>query len=156
MLNICIRANSIFPKFACEVSPHFLSTADANLLKVVHFLCSTNSFVSEQYYKHFFVNPTKLQKLILSEPELTLMIWMRADLKNLLFEGQGYKTLVKSRDNSTISTTPTTQLYQLPLLCPEDVLSLLCFWAFVQPPIPILRHCRCKYGEGESSVATAR
>ncbi|GLJ09525.1 hypothetical protein SUGI_0111130 [Cryptomeria japonica] len=84
------------------------------------------------------------------------MIWMRADLKNLLFEGQGYKTLVKSRDNSTISTTPTTQLYQLPLLCPEDVLSLLCFWAFVQPPIPILRHCRCKYGEGESSVATAR
>ncbi|XP_057873820.2 probable disease resistance protein At4g33300 [Cryptomeria japonica] len=82
----------------------------------------------------------KLQKLILSQSKPTLVIlddlWSRTNLENLLFEGPGYKTLVTTRDNSTIPTSPTTRLYQLPLLCEEDALSLFCFWAFGQPSIP--------------------
>ncbi|GLJ19961.1 hypothetical protein SUGI_0361980 [Cryptomeria japonica] len=82
----------------------------------------------------------KLQQLILSQSKPTLVIlddvWSRTNLENFLFEGPGYKTLVTTRDNSTIPTSPTTQLYQLPLLCPEDALSLFCFWAFGQPSIP--------------------
>ncbi|XP_057873854.1 probable disease resistance protein At4g33300 [Cryptomeria japonica] len=82
----------------------------------------------------------KLQQLISSQSKPTLVIlddvWSRTNLENLLFEAPGYKTLVTTRDNSTIPTTPTTQLYLLPLLCPEDALSLFCFWAFGQTSIP--------------------
>ncbi|GLJ20373.1 hypothetical protein SUGI_0370170 [Cryptomeria japonica] len=82
----------------------------------------------------------KVQQLILNQPKPTLVIlddvWSRQNFEDLLFEGPGYKTLVTTRDNSTIPTTPTTQLYQLPSLCPENALSLFCFWAFGQPSIP--------------------
>ncbi|GLJ19790.1 hypothetical protein SUGI_0358640 [Cryptomeria japonica] len=82
----------------------------------------------------------QLQQLILSHPKSTLVIlddvWSRINLENLLFEGPGYKTVVTTRDSSTIPTTQITRLYQLPLLCKEDALSLFCFWAFGRTSIP--------------------
>ncbi|GLJ19785.1 hypothetical protein SUGI_1523180 [Cryptomeria japonica] len=56
----------------------------------------------------------QLQQLILSQPKSTLVIlddvWSRINLENLLLEGPGYKTVVTTRDSSTIPTTETTRL----------------------------------------------
>ncbi|XP_059075636.1 probable disease resistance protein At4g33300 isoform X2 [Cryptomeria japonica] len=82
----------------------------------------------------------QLQQPILMLPKATLAIlddvWSRVNLENLLFEGLGYKSVVKTIDTSTIPTTQTTRLYQLPLLCRKDALSLSCFWAFRRTSIP--------------------
>uniref|UniRef100_A0A0D6QXE6 NB-ARC domain-containing protein n=1 Tax=Araucaria cunninghamii TaxID=56994 RepID=A0A0D6QXE6_ARACU len=76
--------------------------------------------------------------LMQSMPILVVLddVWSRAALDILLFEGPGYKTLVTTRDSSTIPKNPSTRLYQLPLLEPDDALSLFCFWAFGQTTIP--------------------
>uniref|UniRef100_A0A0C9RM11 TSA: Wollemia nobilis Ref_Wollemi_Transcript_11548_3732 transcribed RNA sequence n=1 Tax=Wollemia nobilis TaxID=56998 RepID=A0A0C9RM11_9CONI len=76
--------------------------------------------------------------LMQSMPILVVLddVWSRAALDILLFEGPGYKTLVTTRDSSTIPKSPSTRLYQLPLLEPDDALSLFCFWAFGQTTIP--------------------
>eukprot|EP00253_Pinus_taeda_P002508 PITA_02508 len=82
----------------------------------------------------------QLQQQLLRQARPTLVVlddvWSRVDLEKVLFEGEGYKTLVTTRDCSTIPKTPSTQLYQLPLLDDTDALSLFCFWAFGQRSIP--------------------
>ena len=56
-----------------------------------------------------------------SKPTLVVLddVWSRSDLENLLFEGEGYKTLVTNRDCSTIPKEIFTRPYEIPLL--EDV-----------------------------------
>ncbi|KAH9319576.1 hypothetical protein KI387_021345 [Taxus chinensis] len=82
----------------------------------------------------------KLQEQLLRQSKPTLVIlddvWSRADLEKLLFEGTEYKTLISTRDSSTIPRNSSTRLYQLPLLDREDALSLFCFWTFGQTSIP--------------------
>nr|AAY78890.1 CC-NBS-LRR resistance-like protein [Pinus lambertiana] len=82
----------------------------------------------------------QLQQQLLRQAKPTLVIlddvWSRANLEKLLFEGVGYKTLVTTRDRSTIPKMTSTQLYELPLLDDGDALSLFCFWAFGQKSIP--------------------
>ncbi|GLJ19826.1 hypothetical protein SUGI_0359340 [Cryptomeria japonica] len=81
-----------------------------------------------------------LQQLLSKQSKPTLVIlddvWSSENLENLLFEGPAYKTLVTTRDKSFIPRTPSSQLYQLPLLGKEDALSLFCYWAFGQTSIP--------------------
>ncbi|KAH9319578.1 hypothetical protein KI387_021347, partial [Taxus chinensis] len=81
-----------------------------------------------------------LQQQIVKQPMRTLLIlddvWSRANLEKLLFEGPVYKTLITTRDSSTIPRNPSVRLYQLSLLGQEDALSLFCFWAFGQTSIP--------------------
>jgi hypothetical protein len=82
----------------------------------------------------------QLQQLLLRQAKRTLVVlddvWSKANLEKLLFEGEGYKTLVTTRDRSTIGTTTSTRLYELPLLDDADALPLFCFWAFGQKSIP--------------------
>ncbi|KAH9319572.1 hypothetical protein KI387_021341 [Taxus chinensis] len=83
----------------------------------------------------------QLQQLLIlrqSNPTLVILddVWSRENLDKLLFERPGYKTLITTRDSSTVPKTPSTRLYQLPLLGREDALSLFCFWAFGQISIP--------------------
>ena len=82
----------------------------------------------------------QLQQQLLRQDKPTLVVlddvWSRTDLEKVLFEGEGYKTLVTTRDCSTIPKTHCTELYQLPLLDDADALSLFCFWAFRQRSIP--------------------
>jgi hypothetical protein len=82
----------------------------------------------------------QLQQQLLRQAKLTLVVLddvlPKANLEKLLFEGEGYKTLVTTRDRSTIRTTTSTRLYELPLLDDADALPLFCFWAFGQKSIP--------------------
>ncbi|GLJ19880.1 hypothetical protein SUGI_0360280 [Cryptomeria japonica] len=82
----------------------------------------------------------QLQQRLLKQSKPTLVVlddvWSRANLEKLLFEAPGYKTLVTTRDGSTIPRKPYTRLYQLPLLNKEDALSLFCLSAFGQTSIP--------------------
>ncbi|KAH9291997.1 hypothetical protein KI387_042811 [Taxus chinensis] len=83
----------------------------------------------------------QLQQLLIlrqSNPTLVILddVWSRENLDKLLFERPGYKTLITTRDSSTVPKTPSTRLYQLPLLGREDALSLFCFWAFGHISIP--------------------
>ena len=82
----------------------------------------------------------QLQQLLQRKDKPTLVVlddvWSRANLEKLLFKGEGYKTLVTTRDHSTIPKETCTQLYEIPLLDDADALSLFCFWAFGQRPIP--------------------
>jgi len=73
-----------------------------------------------------------------AKPTLVVLddVWSRANLEKLLFEGEGYKTLVTTRDRSTIPRTTFTRIYELPLLDDADALPLFCFWAFGQRSIP--------------------
>ncbi|KAH9319729.1 hypothetical protein KI387_021498 [Taxus chinensis] len=73
-----------------------------------------------------------------SKPTLVLLddVWSRENLENLLFEGPRYKTLITTRDSSTIPRNTSTRLYKLPLLDQEDARSLFCFWAFGHISIP--------------------
>jgi hypothetical protein len=82
----------------------------------------------------------QLQQMLLRQAKRTLVVlddvWSKANLEKLLFEGEGYKTLVTTRDRSTIGTTTSTRLYELPMLDDADALPLFCFWAFGQKSIP--------------------
>ncbi|GLJ19892.1 hypothetical protein SUGI_0360450 [Cryptomeria japonica] len=82
----------------------------------------------------------QLQQRLLKQSKPTLVVlddvWSRANLEKLLFEAPVYKTLVTTRDGSTIPRKPYTRLYQLPLLNKEDALSLFCLSAFGQTSIP--------------------
>ena len=73
-----------------------------------------------------------------AKPTLVVLddVWSRANLENLLFKGEGYKSIVTTRDCSTIPRTTVTWLYELPLLDDADALSLFCFWAFGERSIP--------------------
>eukprot|EP01018_Ginkgo_biloba_P004416 Gb_41056 [translate_table: standard] len=63
-------------------------------------------------------------------------VWSRSNLEKLLFEAEGYKTLITTRQDSTIPKRSSTRLYDLPLLQNDYALSLFCFWAFGQTSIP--------------------
>ncbi|GLJ19861.1 hypothetical protein SUGI_0359960 [Cryptomeria japonica] len=82
----------------------------------------------------------QLQQQLLKQSKPTLVVlddvWSRASLEKLLFEAPGYKTLITTRDASTIPRNASTRLYRLPLLNEEDALSLFCFSAFGQTSIP--------------------
>ncbi|XP_057866631.2 probable disease resistance protein At4g33300 isoform X2 [Cryptomeria japonica] len=82
----------------------------------------------------------QLKQQLFTQSKRTLMIlddvWSRAHLEELLFEAPGYKTVVTTRDSSTIPQNTCTRPYQLPLLGHEDALSLFCFSAFGQTSIP--------------------
>eukprot|EP00253_Pinus_taeda_P001876 PITA_01876 len=82
----------------------------------------------------------QLQQQLFRRAKRTLVVlddaWSMAILEKLLFEGEGYKTLVTTRDRSIIRTTRSTRLYELPLLDDADALLLFCFWAFGQKSIP--------------------
>ncbi|GLJ19871.1 hypothetical protein SUGI_0360150 [Cryptomeria japonica] len=82
----------------------------------------------------------ELQQRFLRQSKPTLVVlddvWSRADLEILLFEAPGYKTLITTRDTSTIPRNASTRLYQWPLLNKEDSLSLFCLSAFGQTSIP--------------------
>ena len=73
----------------------------------------------------------QLQQQLLRQDKPTLVVlddvWSRTDLEKVLFEGEGYKTLVTTRDCSTIPKTHCTELYQLPFLDDADALSLSTF-----------------------------
>uniref|UniRef100_A0A0C9S3P9 TSA: Wollemia nobilis Ref_Wollemi_Transcript_28542_3059 transcribed RNA sequence n=1 Tax=Wollemia nobilis TaxID=56998 RepID=A0A0C9S3P9_9CONI len=73
-----------------------------------------------------------------SKPTLVILddVWSRATLEKLLFEGPGYKTVVTTRDSSTLPQNLSSRLYQLPLLGEDDALALFCFWAFGEKTIP--------------------
>jgi hypothetical protein len=81
-----------------------------------------------------------LQQQLQREGKSTLVVlddvWSKKDLEQLLFEGEGFKTLVTTRDHSTIVRTTSTRIFELPLLNDVDALSLFCFWAFGQRSIP--------------------
>lgn len=51
-------------------------------------------------------------------------VWSLENLEKWLFEGVGYKTLVTSRDHSTIPKMNSIHLYELPLLDDGDALPL--------------------------------
>lgn len=82
----------------------------------------------------------QLQQQLLRRAKRTLVVlddvWSMAILEKLSFTGEGYKTLVTTRDRSIIRTTTSTRLYELPLLDDADALPLFCFWAFGQKSIP--------------------
>uniref|UniRef100_A0A0D6QU60 Uncharacterized protein n=1 Tax=Araucaria cunninghamii TaxID=56994 RepID=A0A0D6QU60_ARACU len=82
----------------------------------------------------------QLQEQLLRQSRPTLVIlddiWSRTNLEKLLFEGPGYKTLVTTRDRSTIPMNSSTRVYQLPFLGEDDAFSLFCLWAFGETSIP--------------------
>ncbi|XP_059071826.1 probable disease resistance protein At4g33300 [Cryptomeria japonica] len=111
-----------------------------NLIGILETMWEKIGGRKKQEFQNLEDGHKQLQQLILRQPKSTLVIlddvWSRIHLENLLFEGPGYKTVVTTRDRSNIPTTQTTRLYQLPLLCKEDALSLFCFWAFGRTSIP--------------------
>ncbi|KAH9297959.1 hypothetical protein KI387_029641 [Taxus chinensis] len=72
------------------------------------------------------------------KPTLVVLddVWSRSNLEQLLFEAQGYKTIITTRQDFTVPIKHSTHLYELPMLQRADSLSLFCFWAFGQPSIP--------------------
>ncbi|GLJ43432.1 hypothetical protein SUGI_0902460 [Cryptomeria japonica] len=73
-----------------------------------------------------------------NDPILVVLddIWKFSDLKELLFRGEQYTTLVTTRDKKTIPTWFKTRLYPLPCLQEEHALQLFCCCAFRMPTIP--------------------
>jgi hypothetical protein len=76
----------------------------------------------------------QLQQHMLRQAKPTLVVlddvWSRANLEKLLFEGEGYKTLVTTRDRSTIPTTTSTRFmnchcWMMLMLCPFSAFGLL-------------------------------
>ncbi|KAH9289659.1 hypothetical protein KI387_033776 [Taxus chinensis] len=83
----------------------------------------------------------KLQWIIGSrrnQPILVILddVCSMSDLEKLTFEGDQYKTLVTTRDESIILKQRNAVPYRLPLLEEENALSLFCHWAFGEPTIP--------------------
>jgi len=65
-------------------------------------------------------------------------VWSTSNLEQLLFEAKGYKTIITTRQDSTIRITDSTRLYNIPLLEDANALSLFCSWAFGQNSIPTI------------------
>jgi len=63
-------------------------------------------------------------------------VWSTSSLEYLLFEAKGYKTIITTRQDSTIRVTDSTRLYNMPLLEDANALSLFCCCAFGQTSIP--------------------
>lgn len=73
------------------------------------------------------------------QPTLVVLddVWFTSNLESLLFETKGYKTLITTRQDSTIPITDSTRhLYKVEMLDEANALSLFCFWAFRQTSIP--------------------
>ncbi|GLJ44172.1 hypothetical protein SUGI_0921760 [Cryptomeria japonica] len=77
-------------------------------------------------------------RLRIYKPTLVVLddVWSRSNLEQLLFEAEGYKTIITTRQDFTVPNEHSTRLYELPMLQRADALSLFCFWAFGQPSIP--------------------
>uniref|UniRef100_A0A0C9RGS0 TSA: Wollemia nobilis Ref_Wollemi_Transcript_25735_2823 transcribed RNA sequence n=1 Tax=Wollemia nobilis TaxID=56998 RepID=A0A0C9RGS0_9CONI len=73
-----------------------------------------------------------------SKPTLVVLddVWSSSNLEDFLFEAEGYKTIITTRQNYTVPIKQSTRFYELPMLQKTDALSLFCFWAFGQPSIP--------------------
>eukprot|EP00253_Pinus_taeda_P001389 PITA_01389 len=83
----------------------------------------------------------QLQKnLILKVHHPTLVVlddvWSGPNVDQLLFEAKGYKTVITTRQNSTIPKRSDARLYSMPMLEDGNALSLFCFWAFNQTSVP--------------------
>jgi len=81
------------------------------------------------------------EKLKLRKYRPTLVVlddaWCTSDLEPLLFEAEGYKTIITTRQDSTIRITDSTRcLYKMNMLEETNALSLFCFWAFSTTSIP--------------------
>ncbi|GLJ43431.1 hypothetical protein SUGI_0902450 [Cryptomeria japonica] len=81
-----------------------------------------------------------LQLRIYSKNESILVvlddIWTFSNMKELLFKGEHYRTIVTSRDEKNIPIGTNTRIYPLPPLQPELALSLFCHCAFEMSTIP--------------------
>eukprot|EP00253_Pinus_taeda_P028142 PITA_28142 len=79
-------------------------------------------------------------KLIERRYRRTLMVlddvWFASHLEALLFEAEGYKTVVTTRENSPVLNRNDARRYNMSMLEASDALPLFCFWAFGQPSIP--------------------
>jgi len=80
----------------------------------------------------------KKLRLRIYRPTLVVLddVWSSSTLEYLLFEAKGYKTIITTRQDSTIRITGSTRLYKMPLLEDANALSLFCFWAFDETSIP--------------------
>ena len=78
-------------------------------------------------------------KLRSYRPTLVVLddVWSTTNLEPLLFEAAGYKTIITTRQDSTIQITDSTRrLYKMNMLKEANALSLFCFWAFGKSSIP--------------------
>ena len=113
-------------------SPNLLGILETMWEKIIYKKHSEFQNVEDAYRQL----QQQLQRQI--KPTLVVLddIWSKADLEKILFEGEGYKTIVTTYDCSTILRTTSTKIYELPLLDDVDAFSLFCFWAFGQRSIP--------------------
>jgi len=63
-------------------------------------------------------------------------VWSKSNVEDLLFEAEGYKTIITTRQDYTIPISNSTRVYNIPMLQKTDALALFCFWAFGRPSIP--------------------
>ena len=63
-------------------------------------------------------------------------VWSRSNVEDLLFDADGYKTIITTRQDYTIPISNSTRVYSIPMLQSADALSLFCIWAFGRPSIP--------------------
>jgi len=63
-------------------------------------------------------------------------VWSISDVEQLMFQAEGYKTVITTRQDYTFPHTDSGRAYNIPMLQKADALSLFCFWAFGQPSIP--------------------
>ena len=63
-------------------------------------------------------------------------VWSKSDVEQLLFEVEGCKTVITTRQDLAIPQTDSSHMYNMCMLQKADALSHFCFWAFGQPPIP--------------------
>ena len=60
-------------------------------------------------------------------------VWSKSDVKQLLFEAEGRKMVITTRQDLAIPHTDSSHVYNMPMLQKDDALSHFCFWAFGQP-----------------------
>lgn len=72
------------------------------------------------------------------QPTLVVLddVWSKSNIEPLLFEAEGYKTIITTRQDYTIPISDSTHVYNIPMLQQADALSLFCFWAFGRASIP--------------------
>lgn len=119
----------------------FLTVSQSpNLKGILETMCEKITHRKNPKFQNVEEAYRQVQQLLQRQDKPILVVlddvWSRANLEKLLFEGEGHKTLVTTRDRSTIPRETSTQLYELPLLDDVEALSLFCFWAFGQRSIP--------------------
>jgi len=71
----------------------------------------------------------QLQKNLSSKryrPTLVVLddVWSKSNIEPLLFEAEGYKTIITTRQDYTIPISDSTRVYNIPMLQQADALSL--------------------------------